>query len=460
MLVRAAVLLVLLAACKTARPILVAPGGPAARPTLFSGVHVFDGAADLGTLDVLTDGARIARLERAGSIELPPGAERIEGNGRTLLPGLIDCHVHLGAGDGNPPWVKRRPNVEAQAAALLYAGVTTVLTATRDEDPIEMRARIAVGEIAGPRIFASSRAFTAPGGHPVGLLRAVVPWPVSSFLIAARVAQVSTPAEARAAVDEDLASPEISFVKIMLDSIPKGAAQITPEVMTAVIAQTRARGRRAIVHAARPADAMAAVEAGASALMHVPWESALTPEQIAKLQAVPVVTTVRFPEVIGQVLRGVPQLDALEREVMPPGMPEAFADRPAGYQVPGFSPEELADFPRMDAQMSANMRALFDAGVMLLAGTDSGLPAMLHGAALHRELQKIVALGVPPPRALRMATADAARFLEKAADFGRIAPGMQADLLLVEGDPLVDISATERIVAVWQGGRKLLRGPR
>jgi imidazolonepropionase-like amidohydrolase len=82
---------------------------------------------------------------------------------------------------------------------------------------------------------------------------------------------------------------------------------------------------------------------------------------------------------------------------------------------------------------------------------------MLHGAALHRELQTLVQLGIPSWKVLTMATSEAARFLDPAADFGRVGRGMRADLVLVDGDPLAEITNTQKIVAVWQAGRKVQR---
>jgi imidazolonepropionase-like amidohydrolase len=107
--------------------------------------------------------------------------------------------------------------------------------------------------------------------------------------------------------------------------------------------------------------------------------------------------------------------------------------------------------------LGGNVKLLADAGAKLVTGTDSGLPGMFHGAALHRELQNLVALGLRPSRVLRMATVDAAHVIDPRADYGEVRPGQRADLLLIEGDPLADISATEKIAGVWQDGRKLDR---
>ncbi|MGC4120925.1 MAG: amidohydrolase family protein [Myxococcales bacterium] len=141
---------------------------------------------------------------------------------------------------------------------------------------------------------------------------------------------------------------------------------------------------------------------------------------------------------------------------MLPQAAASFAAVPAGYQVPGYSPEFLAQLPDYDRMLGENVMKLRAAGARLVAGTDSALPGMFHGPALHRELQALVALGIPAPEALRMATSVPARVF-KLGYSGIIRKGATADLLLVEGDPLQDIAATENVVAVWRGGRRVER---
>src|SRR5438552_13199919 len=106
---RRTIALVLLAACQTARPMLVRPNGGPARATVFEQVRVFDGNALSAPVDVVVVDGRIA------TGPAPADAQRVDGRGKTLLPGLIDCHVHLGGGDGTPPWDSKAPNTDAQS---------------------------------------------------------------------------------------------------------------------------------------------------------------------------------------------------------------------------------------------------------------------------------------------------------------------------------------------------------
>jgi len=430
--------------------VLVRPRSGPAGATLFEQVRVFDGNALKPPQDVLIVDGRIA----SGSA--PSNATRVDGRGKTLLPGLIDCHVHLGGGDGTPPWDSKVPNTDAQAAALVYSGVTTILEASRDTDIAAMRRRIASGELAGPRIIGSSRIVTAPGGHPIPMFRAIVPWPFASFFIRGRVAEAASEDEARRAVDREV-DERPSFIKIVYDDIPPGSARLSPAVLRAAIAEAHARGVRASVHIGSPEEAIEALDAGADVLMHVPADGPLTPEQARRLASsgVPIVTTSRVWAVLGAAERQQLTFTPLEKEVMPPGTAEAFAHRPASYRMSGFPEEYLRSFAERDGYLRGNVTLLVRAGARLVAGTDSGLPGVFHGAALHRELQTLVGLGVPPAQALLMATSEAARAIDPAADYGAIKSGMRADLVLIDGDPLADISATERILGVWQDGRRM-----
>ncbi len=440
----------LLFACQTARPMLVAPRGQAGAPgaVLFEEVRIFDGDSDAlsAPIDVLVKDGRIAAIAPHG--EIREAAARVDGRGKTLLPGLIDCHVHLGGGDGTPPWTAKRPNPDAQSAALLYAGVTTILAAAQDSDLASMKSRIAAGELAGPRIIASSRIFTAVDGHPVPLYRAIIPWPVSSFIVRGRVVQVANAQQARAAVDDEIADTDPAFVKIIYDDIPPGGPRLDRATLNAIIGEVRAKGRRASVHVGSPQEALEAVEAGASLLMHVPGDELLTVEQARTLAAsgVPLVTTSRIYSVLSSAIQGTLSFTSLEKQVMPPGADEDFAHKPAGYVVPGFPQSYLDSMPERTATIARNLKMLADAGAQLLA-------------ALHREMQALVALGLAPSRVLRMATSEAARVIDPQADYGRIAVGQRADLLLLDGDPIADIAATEKIAGVWQDGRALTRLP-
>src|SRR5207253_4651993 len=199
----AGAVLVLLAACARPPELVRRPEHPPPA-LLIRDVSVLD--VEAGTppphRDVVVEGARITRVAAAGSLAAPPGAATIAAGGATLLPGLIDMHGHVG-GNPAPPWRGGLPDLDANLRAYLYCGVTTIL------DPADIasqifprRERVRRGELLGPTIYAAGPMFTAPGGHPVPVLRQLAPWWLRWYLIPRLAMQVDTPEEARSAVDE------------------------------------------------------------------------------------------------------------------------------------------------------------------------------------------------------------------------------------------------------------------
>jgi imidazolonepropionase-like amidohydrolase len=146
--------------------------------------------------------------------------------------------------------------------------------------------------------------------------------------------------------------------------------------------------------------------------------------------------------------------------VVEPGALARFGERPKGWAIPGFQGME-ANEDAYTENIRVNIQALAAAGVPFFAGTDTGLMGLFPGAALHSELKAIVSLGFSPQRALAAATSAPADFLDPKRGFGRVAPGQRADLLLVRGDPSIDISSIDQIEAVYLDGARLerLRAP-
>ncbi len=197
-----------------------------------------------------------------------------DGAGRTLLPGLIDSHAHLfSAGEKSGP----PPDPEVIARSFLYAGVTTVLVAARLGDETALRDAQRAGEVVAPNLYTAGHGLTAPGGHPICLLRAMLPWPVSWFAIR-DVSTAADAASARDRVDATIAEDDLDFFKIVYDDLPSGSPHLSREALVGAIEAARKQGVRAIVHATTPDDALTAVEAGASFLVHVPQRGILTQE--------------------------------------------------------------------------------------------------------------------------------------------------------------------------------------
>ncbi len=459
----AAMVLGLIAAGCTKRIVLLpGPGRQLARPTLITGARVFDGERLLGPTDVLLEGGVVSKLGPPGELAVPEGVERIDANGKTLLPGLIDLHLHAGALQGEAPFaisLLDPPRAEEQLAAALFCGVTTVLLAGHEADNEALAEAERAGGLASPRLFRASRIFTATGGHPETLYKEALPWPISAVFLSQSVIPVTTPEEAREELRAEIARHHPSVIKIVYDDLPPGGPRLSVETLRALIDEAHAHSIRAVVHVGGPEEAVTAVAAGASLLMHPPWESELSDAQVSSLAAahVPLVTTLRvWARAMKLLKQPATDFAPLEFAVMQPGVAESFAaGPPPGFKSAGYSPEFLEQAQSFGPVTGANLKKLHAAGVPLLVGTDSGVTGIFQGAAVHRELAALVGLGFSPEETLAMATSRAGEFLAPGSGLGTIAPGAPADLLLVGGDPIADINSTEQIQGVWHRGLRV-----
>lgn len=394
------------------------PAGPA---FVIRDARVFDGERVHDRASVVVRGGRIAAIGQ--NVEVPEGAAVIDGTGKTLLPGFIDSHTHAFN--------------DALERALVF-GVTTELDMfTSHQAAAAWRAEQASATGAPRRadIFSAGTLVTAPRGHGTQYGMAIP--------------TISSPEEAQAFVDARLAEGS-DFIKIVFDD--RGAsARMYPSVsidtLKAVIAATKARGKLAVVHIMTQSSALAAIDAGADGLVHIFADSAPASDLGARAAkaGVFVIPTLTVEESASAVASGASLASGS------PLSPFLTSEEKTGLN--GSFP---AGFGAVLQHALDATRALHDAGVPILAGSDAPNPGTAHGASMHRELELLVRAGLTPVEALTAATSAPARAFAL-ADRGRIAPGLRADLLLVSGDPTTDILATRNIDGIWKGGARLDR---
>ncbi len=440
-----------------ARPFVIASPSPAGAPTCIARVQVFDGNADALTapVDVRLAYGRIESITDSHG-DVPAGCR--DGAGKTLLPGLIDSHAHFGLVNGLPPWDVRLPEPERNLERFLFAGVTTVLSPEGSPTISKLGHQLHRGELLGPTLLFASRIFTARDGHPIPMYRSGVSWPLSAMIVSGHIAQLAPDTDVDAMVAKEAESgPRV--IKVVYDELPLGTPHLTLEQLELIISAGRRYGLPVVVHVGSAKAAVEAAQAGASMLMHVPWQDAFTDEDVKAIAEthVPIVSTRRIYEAVDQAVHEKLALHPLELALCPSKCEASFAHRPSDFVFRGFDASFEAGLAKWDETLGANLQKLRAAGVTLLAGTDSGIPGVIQGASLHRELQSLVTLGFSPAEALKSATSIPARVLQPNRRVGVVEVGADADLLLVDGDPLADIRATENIVAVWHGGREVLR---
>src|SRR6185369_1040775 len=321
-----------------------------------------------------------------------------------------------------------------------------------DYDAFKRRERLRRGELLGPHVYAAGPLLTAPGGHPVPVLRDLLPWWIRWYLIPHYVRQVDTPEEAEKAAIE-IAELGADVMKVVVDRVPADAPRIRNDVLAAAVEAARSRKLRAVAHIGTTEDAIDAARAGIAMWMHGVYRERIPDEAVATLAAfhIPMVATIGVFESYSLFEQGARVATPLERETVDAEMLGSFDHVPDGFQTK-FRPF-IESLRPLRPVWRDNVRRLHAAGVTILAGSDvqSGV---FPGAALHRELGYLTEAGLTPAEAIRAATLDAARFLAdgREPDFGLIAVDKRADLLLVDGDPTRDLGALARIKLLIQDG--------
>lgn len=389
-----------------------------AAATLVQDVRVFDGAKAHQRRSVLFEGGVVVDADFRGPV--PAGARVVPGAGRTLLPGLIDAHTHA---------------FRDQDLPLLFGVTTQVDMFTGVPLMREMKAAMKAGKNAQRAdMFSAGTLVTAPGGHG------------TQFGMA--IPTLTRAQDAQAFVDARIAEGS-DFIKIVMEAGGHGMRKMdTLDLPTvkAVIAAAHRRGKMAVVHISTEQDARAVLEAGADGLVHLfpgaalPKERAASLAQLARSKGAFVIPTFTVLESIAGTHE-----DDLLRDPSLAGLLDGEARGQFKARYGATANPALLEAPRM---LTAALRR---AGVPVLAGSDAGNAGTQYGISLHRELAALVEAGLSPAEALAAATGVPARAF-RLGRRGCIAKGCKADLLLVEGDPTQDITATRRIVEVWKDG--------
>jgi imidazolonepropionase-like amidohydrolase/ABC-type multidrug transport system permease subunit len=392
-------------------------------------------------------------------------AEAVEAAGKTLLPGLIDAHVHLGATGGfseDPnAYLKIDRNIDRELAAYLYCGVTAVKSVGDALDTVlKHRALSASGEKLGTEVFAVGPMFTAEGGHGTEMLR-YLPESIRPTIEQQLVRLPKTAEEARAQVAE-LKARGVDGIKVILEAGGGSVHfnRLDLAILHAIVNAARAADLPVVVHTGSARDVADAIDAGVNGVEHGSMMEAIPEPLFARMKTAGITydPTLTVVEALADLIVG--KADPLDRSLVqqaaPPDLLQETRKLLKGPQMEA-TRAAYSQYPLRPDVAKQNLTAAYRAGVKLVAGTDSGNPLLLHGPAIHRELQLWVAAGVPPAVALQTATRNAAELLGAGNRIGLIRKGFEASLLLVDGNPLEDISSTERISAVFFKGERLAR---
>ncbi|HUA18366.1 MAG TPA: amidohydrolase family protein [Bryobacteraceae bacterium] len=409
---------------------------------------------------VLVAQGRIQQIGPVRSARIPTNARRIDGRGDFLMPGLADMHVHFvrEALRELPPAVASRtpgaPGIPASASAdherenrayalmFLANGVTTVRNMWGSPTIDAFAREIRSGEAPGPFVYSTGP--ITDGNPPV--------W------FSTRVVETAVEAEAAVAADK-----RDGYVAIKVYS------NLSSNAYAAIVTAARREGLPVVGHVPRSVGLEGAIAARQDSIEHLdeflpalqpggrsaqpkPFADALRDMDPGRLPALArAIAAARIWVCPTIVVRDLPRTDPVwleEASFVPPSVFERYA-RMYPRIAAGTDPRST---PRAREFNLSIVAALHHAGVQLLLGTDTPKPGVLPGYSLHDELANFVAAGMSPYEALRAGTADAARFLRRSSDFGVVAKGRRADLLLLEANPLDDVRNTSKIAGVMAAG--------
>jgi imidazolonepropionase-like amidohydrolase len=392
------------------------------------GPSISDGA-------VLTDGPRIVEVGPAATVPCPEHVERLEFPDLTLMPGLVDCHVHINnRGDGNPI-EGRAPEDDdlrliqsaANAQIALRAGITTLRECGAARRTIfSIKEALRRGIITGPRMSVAGRPVTITGGHA---------WPSGG--------EADGVDGVRQAVRQ-LCKEGADWIKIMATGggtpgTQPYRASFTVEELTAAVDQAHALNRLTGAHAGSIEGIERAIAAGIDMLIHC---SFYDPQG-------------RFcfrPDIAREIAdRGIWVNPTLHIRRVRVWRLQALSQE---RQLTPVEADELATQQHFYEQRSEYFRGLMDAGVRQVAGSDSGYSYFRVGDFAD-EVEAMASQGMGPAAAIRAATLDSAESIGLAHEVGSLEVGKQADLLLTAGDPTQDIGALKRVGAVFLAGQQV-----
>jgi imidazolonepropionase-like amidohydrolase/ABC-type multidrug transport system permease subunit len=388
-------------------------------------------------------------------------ADTVEAAGKTVLPGLIDLHVHLAASGGIYATLKDYQLdkvLPLDLAAYLYSGITAVRSVGDPVDSVlKARTLMASGERLGAELFLCGPLFTTEGGHGTEYFK----WLPEMNRVMAERQFVRTPAtaqDARAHVVE-LKHLGVDAIKGVLEAGWAGNLfnRMDLAVLQAIAEESRGQGLPFTVHTGDSRDVADALSAGATGIEHGSFRDQIPDALFAEMvrQGVTYDPTLSVVEALSQFLAGHTEL--LDRSLLQQVGPQDLID---GTKTAATSPkyasmrQQFKSFPWSLERAKDNLLRAWRAGVLLVTGTDAGNFMVFHGPTVHRELQLWKQAGIPPQVALQAATYNAARALRAEDRIGSIRKGLDADLLLVDGNPLQEIEATERIsLVIFKGER-------
>ena len=421
---------------------------PPAPTILFEGARLISGTGDAAiepSAFLVQDGL-LVRVGAQGTVTAPRGASRVDLSGTTVMPTLISTHVHPGFQRGLTYEAANftRETVLDDLTRALYFGVSVVQSQGIEPGNVleQIRADQRTGPLAGVRLLVAGRGIGAPNAGPGGAVFAGIAY------------EVTSEAQARRSVAE-LAAQKVDIVKIWVDDRNKRAPRLSPALYRAVIDEAHKRRLRVTAHVFYHEDAVDLVSAGVDGFAHLVRDMEMSDALVAAIvkRGVFMQGNLSSPQratVAGRPAWLAPASPMLT--LLRASTPGDVVDRMVGAFARR-DPKAAAAAGERYAILERSVAKLQKAGARIVLGADTGLEDHLFGLAEHLELEAMVRAGLTPMQAIVAATSRGAEYL-KLADRGALAPGKRADFVVLDANPLDDITNTRRLSRIFIDGQE------
>ena len=415
---------------------------------VIKGATVIDGVSStpIENAVIVIEGDTIQAIGSAGSVEVPPGAQRVDASGKTIIPGIFNLHAHVARSEGmeSDDQFYNRERIQRDANRYLYYGITHMVSLGIDQEPMigfleDQRA----GRTGGARLYSAGYGFAAKDGWIPGNPNLNRP---------------TTPDEARQLVQELVQERQPDVIKIWVDDRLGELPKLTPELYGAIIEEAHSQGIKVMAHMYYLEDTKELIRRGVDGLAHSVRDQEVDDEflRLAKENGVTQVATL-----VGHSSRlaYADGPDFLDDPALPVLFPPLVLETVSGqeYQANLANSPNLASTREVYATAAKNLAKVAAAGIPIAVGTDSGGPGRFQGLWEHREMELMVKAGLTPMQAIQAATANGAKFLGLEDQYGTLEPGKIADLIILNADPLEDIRNTRNIDEVWMNGERVNR---
>jgi imidazolonepropionase-like amidohydrolase len=421
-----------------------------AAAVLYEGARLIpgDGRPPIVSAAILVENGLITKVGAKGSVDAPRGAVRVDLTGKTIMPTLINTHGHPGFQRGLTYSADNftRETITDDLNRALYFGVAAVQSQGIEKGEVTYQIREAqeAGTLGGARLRIAGRGIGAPNAGPGAAAYAGIAY------------EVMTEGQARQAVQE-LAAKKVNLIKIWVDDRNGRAPRLAPDLYRAIIEEGHKRGLQVNAHVYYHTDAVDLVDAGIDGLAHLVRDKVMDDALVAAIVRGNVYvmpnlsqewnTTVELPRWLRD---GDPLMILIQGSVPPPvidRMRKAYENR---------NPAAVERARSQYSILQQSLAKLAKADAKIILGSDTGLEDHLFGMSEQHELESMSDAGMAPMQVIVSATGRAAEYL-KLENMGVLAPGKEADFLVLDGNPLDNITNTQRIARIYIKGAEIDR---